>query len=160
MGLKEPMTESKFVPKPGQFDFTNVRYSPVVNTVVTSQGKILLVQRSVGMRLYPGYWNGISGFLDDSRSIEEKVTEELKEELGLKKEEILSLKRGEALIQEAPEYGKTWLVVPMLASISVETFVLNWEAQKAKWFKPSELKRLNLLPGFDMVAGQFFTEVL
>ncbi|HEY4161329.1 MAG TPA: hypothetical protein VGM08_04680, partial [Candidatus Saccharimonadales bacterium] len=65
------MAEPKFVPKPGQVDYTNIRYAPVINTVITNSGKVLLVQRSPGMRLYPGYWSGMSGFLDDNRSIEE-----------------------------------------------------------------------------------------
>ena len=130
------MAEAKFVSKPGQIDFTDARYCPVVNTVVTRGGKILLVQRSSQMRLYPNYWNGISGFLDDNRSIEEKVRDELREELGIKKTNIAKLKIGNVLIQEAPQYKKTWLVVPVLASIKIDKFQLDWEAKAAKWFNP------------------------
>lgn len=71
------MKEPKSTPKPGQVDYTNIRYAPVVNIVVTHAGKILLVQRSKNMRLYPGFWNGVSGFLDYAKSIWEKVREEL-----------------------------------------------------------------------------------
>ena len=50
-----------------------------------NNGKYLVVERSMNMRLYPGYWNGISGFLDDNRSLEEKITDEIKEELGIER---------------------------------------------------------------------------
>lgn len=77
------MSKPKFKPKPGQVDFTNIRWAPVINCVVKHQDKILLVKRSKELNLYPGYWNGISGFLDDQRSLTEKVEEEIKEELGI-----------------------------------------------------------------------------
>lgn len=149
------MSEPKFVPKPGQVDYRNIRYAPVVNTVVTHGGKVLLVQRSPDMRLYPGYWNGISGFLDDKRSIEEKVFEELQEELGFTEGDIESLERGRVLLQEAPDYDKTWLVVPVLARVKDVEFKLDWEAQRAKWYEPAELQKLTLLPGFQEVLDQF-----
>ncbi len=150
------MSEPKFISKPGQVDFTNVRYCPVINIVVTYAGQILLVQRSQQLRLYPHYWNGVSGFLDDSKRIEDKVYEELAEELGIAKQDVSSIKRGQVLLQEAPKYHKTWLVVPVLAEVKTENFQLNWEAQHAQWFTPSELKTLKLLPGFSEVYRQFF----
>jgi len=149
------MAERKFVPGPDQTDYTNIRYAPVVNTVVTNGGKVLLVQRSPDMRLYPGYWNGVSGFLDDNRSIEEKVTQELGEELGIAPESIESMQRGQVLLQEAPEYHKTWLVVPVLVRVSATDFELDWEAKTAKWYTPIEIKGLDLLPGYGAVIGQF-----
>ena len=151
------MAEPKFVPKPGQTDYTRIRYAPVLNTVVTrADGKVLLVQRSPDMRLYPGFWNGISGFLDDYKSIEEKVREELSEELDVDEKDIVSIKRGQVLLQEAPEYGKTWLVVPVLVTVHAVDVRTDWEAQKAQWFEPAEIDKLELLPGFNTVFKQFF----
>ena len=72
----------KFKPKPGQIDYTNARWAPVINCVVKYKDRILIVQRSSKLNFYPGYWNGISGFLDDKRSLEEKARDELKEEAG------------------------------------------------------------------------------
>lgn len=149
------MAEPKFVPRPGQTDYTNIRYAPVVNTVITHGGRVLLVQRSPDMRLYPGFWSGVSGFLDDSLSIEEKIVQELGEELGVAPENITSIERGQVLLQEAPEYHKTWLVVPVLVRVSTADFKLDWEAQRGQWFAPAQIKSLDLLPGFDAVIGQF-----
>lgn len=150
--------EKKFVPKPGQVDFTNVRYCPVMNCVVRHGRKILVVQRSTGIRLYPGYWNGISGFLDDKRSFEEKVRGELREELGLKKKDILSIRLGQIFQQEAPKYKKTWIVHPVLVEVATDKVTLDWEAQNFQWLSPREVMRLKLLPGFDQVLGSFFKQ--
>lgn len=153
------VSEPKFIPKPGQVDYTNIRYAPVVNVVVAKDQKILLVQRSAHMRLYPGYWSGVSGFLDDSKSIEQKAYEELSEEVGINAAEITSFQIGEVLLQEAPEYHKTWITVPVLVKASTKDFKLNWEGQKAQWFSPSEIGALNLVPGFDNVIQQFTSEL-
>ena len=149
-------TEPAFVPKDGQVDYTNIRYCPVVNCVVQYGDKILLVQRSPHMRLYPSYWNGISGFLDDQQSIEEKVYEEMREELGLAPETIGSIQRGQVIVQEAPDYHKTWLVVPILVTVTTDAITLDWEAQQHQWLLPSEAKQLSLLPGFDLVLQALF----
>ncbi|MBI2474375.1 MAG: NUDIX domain-containing protein, partial [Candidatus Taylorbacteria bacterium] len=83
--------EEPFKPRPGQVDFTYARYAPVINCVLKYGDKILLVERSPKMRLYPGLWNGIAGFLDDGKTLEEKVQEEIKEETGLSKEHIVKI---------------------------------------------------------------------
>ncbi len=148
------MKEKKFIPKPGQVDFTNIRFAPVINCVVMFENKILLVKRSQGLRLYPGYWNGISGFLDDNKSLIQKVEEEMREELGIPKNKIISIKLGRILNQDAPKYKKTWIVHPMLVKVSTDKVKLDWEAQNHKWLKLTEAKKLKLLPGFEYVLKE------
>ena len=145
------MVEVKFIPAEGQVDFTNIRYCPVINCVLQYQNKILLVQRSSEMRLYPNYWNGISGFLDDDKSVAEKVLHELEEELGIPADAVKELRRGQVLVQESEQYKKTWIVFPVLATVSTDTFTLDWEAQRARWLTPEAAKELRLLPGFNEV---------
>src|SRR3990167_617521 len=69
--------------KRGQVDYSRARWAPVVNCVLKYKNKILIVERSKKLRFYPGYWNGVSGFIDDQRSLNEKVIDELKEEVGI-----------------------------------------------------------------------------
>jgi isopentenyldiphosphate isomerase len=115
------------------------------------RGKMLLVQRSPSLRLYPGYWNGISGFLDDQKSLREKVFEELREELGIKKSEIISIHPGEVFDQDEPKYKKTWIVHPVLVHVKTDHVSLDWEAQKYQWVTLREAEKLKLLPGFNIV---------
>lgn len=145
------MDRRNFKPKPGQVDYTDIRWSPVINCVVKYGDKVLLVQRSLELKLYPGYWNGVSGFLDDNRGLEEKVKDELKEELGIGEKSILKIRLGEIFDQEAPEHKKTWIVHPVLVEVGTDEIKVNWEAQGYKWIKPEEAKDFKLLPGFDRV---------
>lgn len=153
------MTEPTFIPKPGQVDYTDIRYAPCVKVIPVCKGKILLVRRTEDRRLYPGYWDVINGFLDDYSSIEEKAAEELKEEAGIGQDDIVSFKRGQASVIEDPAYKKTWLIVPVLAQIKTDTFTLDWEATEAAWFAPEEVARKKLIPGTLEIIAQFFPEM-
>ena len=145
------MKKSKFKLKPGQIDYTNARWAPVINCVVKYRDKILVVQRSKDLNFYPGYWNGISGFLDDKRSFEQKVKDELREEFGIAKNKIKNIRLEEIFHQEAPKYKKSWIVHPVLIEVSGNKIKLDWEARNFKWVKLEDIKKLKLLPGFDDV---------
>lgn len=145
------MKEKSFKSRPGQTDFTNIRWAPVINCVLKYKDKILLVKRSGKLKLYPGYWNGISGFLDDDKSLEEKVYEEIKEETGLKKEQIISIHLGQILELDSHTYKKTWIVHPVLVEVNTDKLLLDWEAEDHRWVRPEEARKLNLLSGFDQV---------
>ena len=157
MGLVDAVmtTEPMFVPRPGQVDYTHIRYAPVLNAVVVCLGKVLLLQRSSGMRSYPNHWCGISGYLDDDRCVEDKARQEMLEEVGITADRILSMQRGTVLLQEAPEHGKSWLVVPVLARVRDRRYRLDWESQAAGWFSMTDAMTLPLLPGFDAVIAQY-----
>lgn len=100
------------------------------------------------LSLYPGYWNGISGFLDDQRSLKEKVEDEIKEELGMSKTKIRRIRLGEIFDQEDPAHKKTWVVHPVLVEVKTDKVTLDWEAEEYKWVTVGEIKKLKLLPGF------------
>ena len=110
-----------------------------------------MVQRSEELNFYPGYWNGISGFLDDQRSLAEKVTDEIREELGIPKSKIKQIRLGEIFDQEEPKYKKTWIVHPVLVEVKTDKVKIDWEAKNYKWVTFQEAKRLKLLPGFGEV---------
>lgn len=150
------MTQPKFVPKPGQVDYSHIRYAPVINIVVIHNGKILLAKRSPGLKLYPNLWNGISGFLDDNHDIEDKVYEELSEELGLDKSKIELLTIARPIREEAPDRGKTWLILPVSVQITTTDIQTDWEAAEVHWFSPDEVGKLDLVPGFHAVLAEFF----
>lgn len=146
-----------FKPRPGQTDFSKARWAPVVNCAVIYKDKILVVQRSRSLNFYPGYWNGISGFLDDQRSLEEKVADELREELGITASKIISIRRGEIFDQEEPKYKKTWIIHPVRVELSTNNIRLDWEAENYRWVTVAQAKKLTLLPGFDEVLKRVMT---
>ncbi|MDD5625750.1 MAG: NUDIX domain-containing protein [Patescibacteria group bacterium] len=141
----------KFKSKPGQIDYTKAHWAPVINCVIKYKNKFLLVQRSEKLNFYPGYWNGISGFLDDNKTLAEKVEEELREELGINKKDILQIRLGEIFDQDEPKYKKTWIVHPVLVKVKTDKIKLDWEARNYQWVDLQEADKLKLLPGFDKV---------
>ncbi len=144
----------KFKARTGQVDYRHVRWAPVVNCVVKHGDKILLVQRSSSLHFYPGYWNGISGFLDDHKDLKQKVREELKEELGVKGGDITSIRLGKIFDQEEPKYKKTWIVHPVLVRVKTNRISLDWEAKRYAWVNSEDIKKYKLLPGFDVVLKE------
>lgn len=146
------MDKPKFKLKPGQVNFTNIRFCPVINCVVQYGEKFLIVERSDKLRLYPKYWNGISGFLDDDKDIKEKIKDELREELGIGEDDIVSIHLGEIFDQDASEYKKTWIVHPVLVVIKTDKITLDWEAERYEWVKLEEIKNYKTVPSFDMVV--------
>lgn len=145
-----------FITRKDQIDFTNARWAPVINCVVKYKNKILIVKRSAKLNFYPDYWNGISGFLDDNKSLEEKVYEELREELGIRNNHIKSTKLGEIFDQEEPKYNKTWIVHPVLVVVDTNGITLDWEAKEIKWILVEDVFNYKLLPGFDKVIKILF----
>ena len=145
------MKKSAFKPKPGQVDYTHAQWAPVINCVLKYKNKLLVVQRSKELNFYPGYWNGVSGFLDDRRSLNQKVLDELKKELGIAKTIIKKIQLGEIFDQEEPKYKKTWIVHPILVEVKTDKVKLDWEARNYKWLTLQEVKKLKVLPGFDEV---------
>ena len=145
------MAKNKFITKPRQVDYANIRWAPVVNCVVKYKGRFLVVQRSRNLGPFPLYWNGVSGFLDDRKSLNEKVVEELREEAGMPKRKITRIRLGEIFDLEDPKCRKTWIVHPVLVEVDDEAVKLNWEAKSYKWVTLREARKLKLLPGFNRV---------
>jgi len=158
------MKRREFKLKPGQVDFTHARWAPVINSIVKfkdrfdklTAGKILIVKRSKEMRLYPGKWNSIGGFLDDHKNLEEKVKEELNEELGIGAGDIISIKLGEIFDLDDPNYKKTWVIHPVLVEVKSDKVRLDWEAEEYKWVTLPEIKNFDTVFGFDKVVDKLF----
>jgi ADP-ribose pyrophosphatase YjhB (NUDIX family) len=124
------MPQPKFVPKPGQIDYTNIRRAPVVQSVVMHRNTMLLLRRSENLEFYPGFWSGVSGFLDEpSKTVEEKLKEELNEELGIEPYDVLSMEKAAVIEENDKRYGKVWVVHPMLVRVGTKDIRLDWEAE-------------------------------
>jgi len=151
-------SEPKFIPKPGQTDYTNIRRAPVINCAVKYKDKILLVQRSSNMKFYSDCWSGIAGYLDDNKSVEEKTKEELKEEIGIDEKDIISIIQGEVFEWNEPKYNKVWITHPVSIELKTDKVKLDWEAQDYRWVKLEDIKKIDVLPSFNKVLGIFFKE--
>lgn len=147
--------ERRFVAAPGQIDYTHAKRAPVVNSLIRFQNddKFLLVKRSGEMRLFPNHWNGISGFLDDAQSVEEKVRSEIEEETRLTGSDIRSITLAKEFELDDRPNDKVWEVHPAFVIVESETIKLNWEGQEYVWVPFSQLQTYTLVPGFTKVIG-------
>lgn len=130
----------KFKTRKGQTDYTNIHWAPVINCILFNGRQILLVKRSSRLNFYPGYWNGISGFLDDSDTLKDKVLIELKEELNINKRSVKKIKLGRIFHQTEKKYNKTWIVHPILVEVGSVRIDIDWEADRFGWFEIAETK--------------------
>jgi len=139
--------------KPGQIDYTHKKIAPVINCIVKYNDKILILKRSKKLRFYPNVWNGVSGFLDDDKSIIEKAKEELKEEINVASKHIKQIIQAKQIIVNDPK-TKKWLITPVLVIITTNKIKTNWETQKYKWIKPEEIKKYKTTPKFPKIIAQ------
>jgi isopentenyldiphosphate isomerase len=147
--LKEVLTRYKSLPKfkDGRIDYSNSDSAPVLTVFVKFRGNLLLLKRSSKVNSYKGLWNTVAGYLDEFKPLEEKILEELREEIGLKKEDLLSIKVGLAYEFHDQKNNMTWIVFPALAVLKHKPEIrLDWEHTEYRWIKPEELEKFECVP--------------
>ena len=145
------MDLSKKLPKfpDGRINYSKSDVAPVITVFVKYKNEILLLKRSEKVSTYKGKWNTVAGYLDEIKPIEEKVLEELREELVINKENILSMHVTGHFEFKDLKIGKTWIVTPVLVEIREPKIALNWEHTDYAWILPEELKNFDTVPNLD-----------
>jgi len=134
----------------GRIDYSTFNIAPVITVFVKHEDKILLLKRSDKVRVYQGKWNTVAGYLDELKPIRKKVLEEIQEELGISKENIMSLHIGKYYKFADAEIGKTWLVNPVSVELKKKPDIkIDWEHTEYKWINPAELKKFNVVSDFE-----------
>jgi 8-oxo-dGTP pyrophosphatase MutT (NUDIX family) len=132
----------------GRIDYSNSDIAPVITCVLNFQNKFLLLKRSDKVSAYRGKWNIIAGYLDDFRPFKEKVLEEIFEETGVEKNNILEMEIGEPVEIFDPEINKTWLSHSSIVTLKREPVIkLDWEHTEFAWIKPEEIEKYDIASG-------------
>lgn len=129
-------------------DYTHARSAPVLVIYVKYKDKILLVKRSEKMLTYKGLWSCLAGFVDDEKAMEDKVEHEIEEELGLRREDIKAIHKGDTYLFIDKELSREWIRHLYLVEIGNPNIKLNWEHSEYIWVAPGEEKDLETTPGF------------
>ena len=142
----------------GRINYSNSDIAPVIVIFIKYKGKIILLKRSNKVRTYRGKWNTVAGYLDEIKPINEKILQELREELKINKSNISLIRIGTPYTFKdvKVEVNKNWIVHPVLIELKKKPDIkLDWEHIKYKWIKPEELKNFdtppNLSKSFDNV---------
>ena len=134
----------------GRVNYSNSDTAPVITVFIKYKDKFLLLKRSDKVSVYPGKWSTVTGYLDELKTIKEKVLEEINEELGFGEENILSYDFGESYEFKDTSADKTWIVHPVLVELKVDPVIkLDWEHVEYRWIRPDEIKNFDIVPRLD-----------
>lgn len=144
----------------GRIDYTRFAKPPALNLIVSAESRVLLLKRSEQVLAYKGMWNCLGGFLDEVKPVEEKMLEELWEELSVARDQVVSLELGEVREIVDRQIGRTWMLVPGLALLkSKPEVVLDFEHTDFAWVKPAEVGNYNIVPGLDKLVMSFVQKI-
>jgi len=134
----------------GRIDYSNSDIAPVITVFVKFKDEILLLKRSNKVGSYPEKWNTVAGYLDELKPINKKIFEELKEEIGIDRNLILSINIGKTHKITDVHINKTWIIHPVLVEIKeMPKIKLDYEHTEFKWIKQEELKNFDTVPKID-----------
>ena len=115
-----------------------------VTGVVRHKNKILILKKSPDDYNFPSHWSFCSGYIKEFESAEDTVLREIKEETGLKAK---MLKKGKLFLQEYPEKGKSWYVMPFLCEVQSYNIKLDHENTDFRWINHKNISKYKTVPG-------------
>jgi len=157
MDKKEKIIEiikefSKKLPKfpDGRINYSNSKKAPVITAIVKYKDKILLLKRSHNVSTYKGKWQVVAGYLDEIKSIKEKVLEELREEIRVEENIIDKIIIGDYFEFEDSDIGKTWIVIPVLVELKEKPKIsIDREHTNFRWITLKELRKYDIVPNLN-----------
>jgi len=136
----------------GRIDFSKSKIVPCISCFVIYDNKILILKRGDKVASYKGLWNSIAGYVDDLLPIENKIYEELQEEIGLIPESIKKITFGKLYKFKDKNINKTWIILPVLVDLDHQPkIVLDWEHINYAWIDPSKINNYNTFPNLEII---------
>jgi 8-oxo-dGTP pyrophosphatase MutT (NUDIX family) len=137
----------------------------VVTCLLEHDGKILLLKRSNLVRTYRGLWGGVAGYVEELEDPYDTAIKEISEEVGVSLDALTLVKKGNPLEISDTYEGRRydWIVYPFLFYVEDKELVrIDWEHENYRWVLPSEVKKLDTVPGLDEVVSQLIgtTDIL
>ena len=157
--LKTIKEFSKKLPRfsDGRIDYSNTDLAPSLTVFVKHEDNILLLKRSDKILAYKGKWSTVAGYLDELKPIREKILEEAAEEIGLTKNDIMTIHIGRPFRFTDREINKIWLCHPCLIELKKKPNIkIDWEHTEYRWIKKEELKEFDIVPGLDKSLEEAF----
>ncbi|MHB0912229.1 MAG: NUDIX domain-containing protein [Armatimonadota bacterium] len=115
---------------------------PVVTAFVCRDGKVALIKRSRKVRSYKGMWAAFSGYVEQIPLLQARL--ELLDEAGLSEWQARLV--GIGVPVPVDDGRERWLIFPFLFE-ATDGIRADWEAEEWGWFDPSDLARLETVPG-------------
>lgn len=137
----------------------------VVTCLLEHDGKILLLKRSDQVGTYRGLWAGIAGYVEELEAPYDTAIKEIREEAGITVDALELVRKGDPIEFSDTYEGRryNWVVYPFLFHVQSKELVrIDWEHEEYRWVHPSEVKKLDTVPGLDEVVKQLLgtTDIL
>jgi 8-oxo-dGTP pyrophosphatase MutT (NUDIX family) len=137
----------------------------VVTCLVEHGGRILLLKRSNLVGTYRGLWGGVAGYVEEYEDPYDTALKEISQEAGITLDALTFVKKGSPIEITDTYEGRRydWLVYPFLFHIEDTSLVrIDWEHEEYRWVLPSEVRKLDTVPGLDEVVAQLLgaTDIL
>jgi isopentenyldiphosphate isomerase len=134
----------------GRIDYRTSSEAPVITCFVQYEGRILLLRRSDKVGTYRGMWNSVAGYIDEIVPLQQKILEELREELGIREEDIAEIRIAAPYRSVDEAIDKTWIIFPCLTRLKILPQIsLDWEHTQYRWISPEELEGYLIVPDLD-----------
>ena len=117
----------------------------VVTNFLELDNKILILKRSDKVGTYKERWAGVSGYVETDPDKQALV--EIKEETGLKEEDIKLIKKGRPLEVIDEVLKIKWIVHPYRWRIeNPKKIKIDWEHKEIRWINPQDLSKYLTVP--------------
>ena len=119
----------------------------VVTCFLEHDGEIMILRRSERVGTYQGKWAGVSGYIEEDSSALEQAWTEIKEEVGMDRDDVELVRKGQPLEVVDAELGRKWIVHPFrFRVLRPEKIGIDWEHTEAKWITPEDIGRYETVP--------------
>jgi len=96
---------------------------------------------------YRNLWSSPAGFIDREISVVEQVRDELREELGCAKDNIMNIEKVDQYEYHDSVLNRTWIRHIYVADVARFDVTLDWEHTEFRWVSLGEFKVFDLTPG-------------
>ncbi|MCX6662514.1 MAG: NUDIX pyrophosphatase [Euryarchaeota archaeon] len=129
----------------------------VVTCILEHDGKILLFKRSNQVGTYRGLWGGVAGYVEELEDPYDTAIKEIRQEAGVDVDALELVRKGDPIEISDTYEGRryNWIVYPFLFHVQTKELVhIDWEHEEYRWVYPSEVRKLETVPGLDEVITQ------
>jgi len=122
--------------------------------VIRCQNKFLLVQRSENDDIFPGFWQNMGGKIEVGETVENAISREMMEEVGLKIETIPIFLQSYSWKKDDESPTKLGVIFLVDLKNKTDDYQINLcdELEKFGWFDLLEVKNLKTI-GPDSPTG-------
>jgi 8-oxo-dGTP pyrophosphatase MutT (NUDIX family) len=125
--------------------------------LINENGELLILKRSSKVRTYKGMWGGIAGYVEENEEPYETAIKEMREEVGVKKENISLVKRLGPIeftdFYNGERYD--WEIFVFVFRIGKKGKInIDWEHLEYRWIPPSEIEKYDTVPHLKDIVSE------